>query len=58
MCTTMSDNGGDFYEKTPEELKRERDRKRYANMSEDARRRKSLKKIWPVILIIICHLET
>jgi len=53
----MPDNGGDFYEKTPEELKRERDRKRYANMSEDARR-KSLKKIWPVILIIICHLET
>ena len=58
MCTTMPDNGGDFYEKTPEELKRERDRKRYANMSEDAKKEKISKKIWPVILIIICHLET
>jgi len=28
-----ADKGVDVYEKTPEELKRERDRKRYANMS-------------------------
>jgi len=40
----MSDNGGDFYDKTPEELKRERDRKRYANMSEDAKKEKISKK--------------
>ena len=44
MCTTMPDNGGDFYDKTPEELKRERDRKRYANMSEDAKKEKISKK--------------
>ena len=44
MCATMPDNGGDFYEKTPEELKRERDRKRYANMSEDAKMEKISKK--------------
>ncbi|KAG2634546.1 uncharacterized protein LOC120658828 [Panicum virgatum] len=41
---TTSDNGGDFYEKTPEKLKRERDRKSYANMSEDAKKEKISKK--------------
>ena len=35
-----ADKGVDVYEKTPEELKRERDRKRYANMSADAKKEK------------------
>ena len=36
--------GVDVYEKTPEELKRERDRKRYANMSAEAKKEKISKK--------------
>ena len=39
-----ADKGVDVYEKTPEELKRERDRKRYANMSVEAKKEKISKK--------------
>ena len=39
-----ADKGVDVHEKTPEELKRERDRKRYANMSAEAKKEKISKK--------------
>ena len=39
-----SDDGDDVYEKTLEELKRERDRNRYANMSAEKKKEKITKK--------------